>query len=235
MATRPSPPALVSPLALIGDSSRGTDAATRPADLVETVNAVARGEGLVAALDLAECLLDAFFDGDPGAWRDDGASHPDFRAFLRDPRLEPSATSVWYALGVWEQYHALPPEIAEVLSLAHHRALLPVRDPTRKLELARASASEGWSKRRLEKEVRAVPEDDARRGRPRTPAFVRAAANVRQGLAEAITATPSPEEFERLGVDESRRTIQGLREDLRALAALADAWDAVIDGPPRRR
>lgn len=227
LSTSPSPPALVSPLALIGDPSRGPVEAIRPGSLVEAVNSIARGEGLVAALDLAECLLDAFFDGEPATWRDEGGAHPGFRAFLREPDLEPSAATVWYALGVWEQYHALPREIADGLSLAHHRALLPVRAPDRKLALARAAARHGWSKRRLEREVRALS-DEPGRGRPRKPGFVRAAARVREGLAEGIAAAPTPEEIRRHGVRETRRTLKALRDDLQALSALAEGWEAAL-------
>jgi len=230
VSTSPSPPALVSPLALIGDSPEGHVAADRPDSLVLAVNSIARGEGLAAALELAELLLDAFFDGEPSAWRDEGGTHAGFRALLRDPALEPSTSTIWYALGVWEQYHALPREFADALSLAHHRALLPVRDAARKLTLAKAATRQGWSKRRLEKEVRALPDEPAR-GRPRTPGFVRAAARVREGLAEAIAA-PFPDEVRRLGAREARRAVKALRDDIQALTELLEGWENTLRDTP---
>ena len=129
MTSSSSSARLVPPLALVsGEACPGDPPLAGPDDtdrLVELLNELGRGEGLEAALRVAQLLLDVFFDGDIAAYQEQRAD-PRFRALLGHERLDMSSSFVWYAIAVWEQCTELPAEVASSLPLSHHRALLPV-------------------------------------------------------------------------------------------------------------
>jgi len=196
--------------------------------LVEALNDRARGEGLVSALEMADLILDAFFDGEPAQWRAQGQDNTAFRALLHHDRLEPSTTTIWYALGIREQCEQLPRALAHALSLAHHRALLPVEDRELKESLAQRAVQQGWSKRRLTSEVRRATPRAPTRGRPRSPALVKAARLVRKALRGSRVEPIDPDEVERFGRRAALEALADLRRDLAALAALVEDAERLL-------
>jgi len=225
MATSPSPDEFVSPLVLVQDQTSHPN--PRDVDLVymdrlvEVLNERARGEGLATSQNVARFLMEELFDGDFVLYRTRGRTHPVFRALLRHPKLNVSPSFLYYALAVHEQCHHLPSDVAAQLSLAHHRVLLPVKDPREKVRLARLAIRKKLSKRALEKEARGTNCAHPHRGRPRTPDFIKGAHAVRRGLRTAAADRLDLDEVHRFGLERALAVVDGLRADIHKLDKLA--------------
>jgi hypothetical protein len=224
MASSPSPDEFVSPLVLVQDQKshpNPRDVDSKYMDrLVEVLNDLALGEGLATSQRVARFLLEELFDGDIDLYRSRGTSAPVFRALIRHPNLKVSGSFIYYAMAVYEQSRHLPAEVASRLCLAHHRVLLPVKDPREKVRLARMALRRHLSKRALEQEARGTC-SRPHRGRPRTPDFVKGAHAVRRGLNTAVTDAIDMDEVHRYGYQRALGAVDDLRADARRLNKLA--------------
>jgi hypothetical protein len=142
--------------------------------------------GLTLAREVGEFVLTAFFGGDFDRFVDPRPNKPvSFRRLLeREDLLLPPST-IYTFVRVARQLRELPSDLAERLSLSHHRALLPLKSSSQKTALARQALAEGWSKADLERRVRGE-QPKALRGRKPLPSFVKAANTVARVLDDAI-------------------------------------------------
>jgi hypothetical protein len=133
---------------LIGSASDSLEAldGQKIDEAVRFINRKTILTGLELAREIGQYLLDTFFDGDYQSFADTSRSKKtSFRALLvREDLLLGNAT-LYRFVRISHQLRALPPDLASDLSLAHHRALLPLNDADTKTELARRALDEGWS------------------------------------------------------------------------------------------
>jgi hypothetical protein len=184
-------------------------------ELVDAVNEATRRHGLAWVRSLGRLLVDELFDGDLGQLRLGARRDVSLRAVARHPRLQISASSLWYALAIYDQLHQLPTALGEALTVSHHRRLVPLRDPTVKARLAERAVQQGWSVRRLGEEVRHMrrqnaPGRERRVGRPPLPGFVKAIRRLPRAL-EGSLEDLDPDIARRLG----RPALRSLRAHLR--------------------
>lgn len=204
------------------------------ATVLDELDTLSHGQGLETALAIADRVLARFFGGDVTRFRSRSSQHQSFRALQSDEALPLSRSALWYALAVRDQYEHLPAEVAEQLSLAHHKVLLRVKSRRLKVELARKSVDEGLSKRDLERHLRRrYSKDQVRgRGRPRLPAVVKGLRKVEQATDLATSEPISGALLRRLdrggisdlltSLDENIEALEELGEKLRALASKLD-------------
>jgi len=178
-----------------------------PAEAVEAavarINRVHRQQGIAWVRALGAAVVELFFDGDVTLLRLRGRRHRPLRAVARHPALEMSASTLWYALAIYEQLDQLPHHVGRALTVSHHRRLVPVRDHAVKLRLAEQAAEEGWSVRQLEAAVsaqRARETAGSRAGRPPLPGFVKAIRRLPRAMERGLD-----------GLD--RRTVACLPQD----------------------
>ena len=103
-------------------------------------------QGLELARAVHRYLLDAFFGGSYAAFADPSGHKPQsFAALCARDDLPLSHASLSALVRVGEQLLTLPADVAEALSVRHHRALLPLADPDDTRPLAGRAAAEGWT------------------------------------------------------------------------------------------
>lgn len=154
---------------------------------VQRINRAWAIKGLETAREIGEYVLSAFFDGDPAAFHERGKSHTSFRALSEREDLYVSHSWIWRAVSVTEQLRLLPDDISTALPFTHHTLLIPVKDEKTKVKLAKNAAQHGWSKRKLEaevKKVRAKRPKGPKVGRPPLPRFQKSIHKIEKLLKE---------------------------------------------------
>jgi hypothetical protein len=204
-------------------------------EVVPQINALYVQRGLQLAEAMGELLLARFFDGDLDVFRTRGRKHQSLRALAQRSDLHVSHAQLWNCLAVLEQLRELPPELGQALSMHHHKALLPVRDEATKHALAEKAVSEGLSYRQLQAEVQAARTgEDARRGRPRLPAWVKGLQRVLKALAETNEAEVGARDFDYFETRQARRLVGDIDAQITALQRLKNevlAKAADLEGP----
>lgn len=135
---------------------------------------------------LGRRILDDFFDGDLAAFGDRGKKHVSYNKLTErlEQELGLKRTAVWYAVRLVEQFQVLPDVLASSLPMSHHRLLLHVPDGTLRLRLAEKAYEKGWSKRKLEAEIKKKRKKDGR-GRKPLPNFVKTVHAWNRAFTEA--------------------------------------------------
>lgn len=175
--------------------------------------------GLEAAEAVGQYLLDVFFDGEPVAFHNRERRYEEFRTLTQRTDLAMSYSFLWTAIAVVEQIAGLPADIARRLPLAHHRALLTIKDPDLKARTARYALEHGLSKRELERRVRRVRPDEPKRGRRRLPELERAARDLTTALDHLREVRNDSSTATLVRTDRGRAT-ELLRDIDRALAEI---------------
>jgi len=158
---------------------------------VEQINRLYIAKGLETAQVIGEYVLETFFGGDPSAFRDREGGHASFRALASRDDLHVSHVWLWRAVSVVEQLRQLPAEVGSNLPFTHHTLLLPIKSERAKLRLAKRAAEKGWTKRKLDAEVRKVRDKEKQNpnaGRPRLPRFVKTLNKLGRLLADPAEA-----------------------------------------------
>ena len=109
---------------------------------VRDLNRLVAMKGLGKVFEVGRYVIETFFDGDYGAFREQRKSSVTFRQLGRRKDLVLSHSSIYHYVAVAEQVERLPDELAWALSFSHHKVLLPVKDPETELALARAAVDE---------------------------------------------------------------------------------------------
>lgn len=191
-----------SPLAVTLPGEARTDDAVLT-QAVQHINRLYTAKGLETARAIGSYVLETFFGSDPENFRKKGKKHVTFRKLAERDDLHVSYSFIWNAVAVVDQLKLLPENIAEALPLSHHRLLLPVRDPEKKLRLASEAVEKGLVKRQFEarvKTARAKELTGERRGRKPDPIILK---RIKQ-LGKALAALA----VERIGAD----GVEGLTE-----------------------
>lgn len=195
-------------------------------DLLDTVipeiNALYVRQGLQMVEAIGELLLDRLFDGDLEAFHTRGSRHQSLRALAQRSDLQLSYSQIWNCLAVLGQLRVLPRELGRALSMHHHKALLPVKDPDIKRSLAEKAVREELSYRALREEVkRACTATDApKSGRPALPTWFKGLKRVRDALQEASSAKVGPKDFDRIDAREARALVHDIDAQITALQRL---------------
>lgn len=187
--------------------------------VVLDLNRLCARRGLELAHEITAVILDAFFGGSIDEFRERERGHHTFRALAERPDLDVSYTTIWYAVSVVDQLRHLPDDVGSQLSLAHHKALLPLRDAESKRAWAERALAESLSARALRAaidEERALTTPPSRAGRPKLPALVKAIPRLRHAL-DLATSEPITAELLASLPDEAREELRRVVEGLRGL------------------
>jgi hypothetical protein len=142
---------------------------------VQFLNRAVQVSGLQLATQVSTYVVDTFFAGDFALLSSkDPHKTASFRALSEHPGLQMGATTLYRLVRIGQQARHLPQDLAERLSLSHHRLLLTVDNPQHKQHLARLAAQHGWSVAELQAQIQAeLPQPDKTRGRPAQAPVVR--------------------------------------------------------------
>lgn len=121
---------------------------------VSELNAIYVSKGIETARSIGTYVINTFFEGDIDLFRKKNKKHPTFRALASRDDLAFAFNTIWYSVAVLEQFRHLPKNIAESLSLAHHKLLLPVEDIETKKRLAQRAVIEKMSSREFAETIR---------------------------------------------------------------------------------
>ena len=144
---------------------------------VDHLNALCVSHEVEMLRKIGEYLLETFFDNDMDLARSRGKKHVSMKALGSRDDLLLNGSDISRAIPTLAQLDHLPPHIANALHKTKHWALLPLEDIDKKVELATAAVEQGWSVRRLRKEVRKARKEEnpnASPGRPPDPDWVKA-------------------------------------------------------------
>jgi len=138
---------------------------------VAWLNRSVQASGVQLAVQVSEYVLATFFGGDFAAFSDhDGQKSVSFKALCRREDLELGESTLYRLVRIGHQVGQLPGDVADSLSLTHHRTLLAVTDQRHRQHLARLAVAEKWSVAQLTAAVAAQrPAQGKRPGRPAEP------------------------------------------------------------------
>jgi hypothetical protein len=122
---------------------------------VRAINGILLRKNLEIAVELRRYVLDEFFAGSWQAWYD---ARPGtcvaYDALVARGDLRVGKESLRELMRVGEQVWKWSEDLAYSLSVAHHRALLPVADDTVQQSLAKQAVEEGLTAKQLAERVR---------------------------------------------------------------------------------
>ena len=169
---------------------------------VREINRLHAAKGLETARAIGSFVLETFFDNDTANFRANGKKHVTFRELGEREDLQVSYSFIWNAVSVVDQLRLLPENIASVLPLSHHKLLLPVKDPEKKLKLATEAVEKGLGKRELEqkvKKVRAKETVGEKRGRKADPELLKTLRKITGVFDDLNVKRFTPERMRELG------------------------------------
>lgn len=111
--------------------------------------------------------------------------------------------------------------------------MLPVKDETEKVELARKAVQEDLSSRDLAAEVKRLKEsqrDGAKLGRPSLPAFVKAFGHLRKIRDQAATDAINADSFTNFSPEKARIFLDDVEHWLDGIQAIVDEAREALDG-----
>ena len=121
---------------------------------VSELNAIYVSKGMETAKTIGSYVINTFFEGDINNFRKKNKKHVTFRALARRNDLAFAFNTIWYSVAVLEQFSHLPKNLADSLSLAHHKLLLPIEDIDTKIRLAQKAVNEKLSTRKFGEMIR---------------------------------------------------------------------------------
>jgi hypothetical protein len=155
---------------------------------VTEINEVWRKGGLETARQIGELVTMRFFDGDIANAHSRKGRHKSYQALVSHKGLKMAASNLWYCVAVYEHFGVLPVEVAEALTVGHHRQLSHVKDVEQRVALAHLAVAEKLTVEDLKKAIttaKPAGPDAKPRGRPRLNPVVRQlnlASKALQGL-----------------------------------------------------
>ena len=192
---------------------------------VSEINRIYVSKGLETARAIGNYVVESFFGGDLGAFREREKKHVTFRALADREDLHVAYNTIWYSVAVLEQLRLLPDNIAEALPLTHHKLLLPVGEVETKVELAKRAVEERLSSRDFAAVVKATRDAKGRKtrgGRRPLPAFAKGISRLRRIVDLATSEDVSSSSFERYSTDDARRLAEDLDQQVARLLKLKE-------------
>lgn len=177
--------------------------------------------GLQLATQVSAYVIDTFFGGDPaGLSSKNPHKTASFAALCAHPDLPMGQATLYGLVRIGQQVRHLPPDLAESLSLSHHRALLTVDNAAHKQHVARLAVQHGWSVAQLRATLAAEkPAVGKPRGRPTLAPVVKWQAGVQRAVG-TVRPADFARQFSKLPDDEQARMrteLVGLRKLLQSL------------------
>jgi len=189
---------------------------------VSWLNRAVQASGVQLAVQVSEYVLATFFGGEFGAFSDhDGQKSVSFKALCRREDLDLGESTLYRLVRIGHQVGQLPGEIADSLSLTHHRTLLAVTDQRHRQHLARMAVTEKWSVAQLSAAVAAQrPAQGKRPGRPAKPVALKWLGEVGRAVDKGPDAAKFAEYYAGLdaaGRAEAKVAVDGLAARVAAL------------------
>jgi hypothetical protein len=197
-------------------------------DIVREINRLYVVKGLETARVIGEYVLRVCFHGDVTAIHNRSRHPASYRELARRPDLKVSATFIYSAVAVVEQLRMLPDDLAGELPLAHHRALLAIKDESDKVATARQAVQGDWSVKKLRDHVRSITHkrdtESTKRhaGRPSQPPFARAIRHIEHAVKELNDYSLSDADVRAYGYMKSSEDSERALECLQQLASLLE-------------
>ena len=201
-ASEPDATALSMPL-----PGQAVEDATLIGDVVAAVNYAYETGGLQTMRQVGRIVLERMFDGDIGRFHDAEKGHASFRALAKHPDLRVSASNLWYAVAIEDNFRLLG-GAADGLGASHHRRLVHVRDVAARAELAQQVVDQHLTVEELEEAIQSLKKpvaDGGKRGRPPLAPAVKqfsalqrstsGLAKVNPGMLDGIDAGKAAEMF----------------------------------------
>ncbi len=127
------------------------------ADVVaSTLENVSTLHSLQAALEVGEIVFRRIFKGDERLLRARGKKNGSFRKLASHPSLGMSPSSLWRAVAIFELSRRFPELSQYVHTGVGHISVVLGLPEAEQFKLLRATESERWTRRRLQKEAAAV-------------------------------------------------------------------------------
>lgn len=192
------------------------------------LNRAIQASGIQLAVRVSDYVLDTFFAGDIAALSSkDPLKTSSFRALCEREDLQMGASTLHRLVRIGVQARHLPADLAESLSLGHHRALLTVDNAAHKQHMAREAVRHGWSAEKLAATLAAEhPQPPQRPGRPKKPELLKWLGTVRR----EVSVRPDPRQFagEFAGLPTAdqaaaKAELQAIRQRLDELLAMLEA------------
>jgi len=203
------------------------------------LNQIYTTKALQTACLIGEYVISRFFGGEVEAFRRDSCKHASFRALSKRVDLRFSPTYLWTAVAVVGQLRELPEDLAQCLPLSHHRLLLPLKDATVKVALARLAVEYSLSKRELKREIGQLVGGQAKGAkRALNVPVIKALSHLIEASEEFVqAATAEGNGLRRSAGGEARSLLQRLEVDLDAVHYLVEMLRARLQvgtvPPPR--
>jgi hypothetical protein len=178
--------------------------------------------GLQLATQVSAYVIDTFFGGDPaGISSKNPHKTASFAALCAHPDLPMGQATLYGLVRIGQQVRHLPPDLAEHLSLSHHRALLTVDNAAHKQHVARLAVQHAWSVAELRSVLAAEkPNEGKPRGRPALSPVVKWHSAVQRAVGSAVRPVEFAKDFSTLSAEEQARMraeLAGLRKLLQSL------------------
>jgi hypothetical protein len=193
---------------------------------VAAINAIWRQGGVETARKVGEVVVQRFFDGKLEYAHSRKRTHASYQALTEHPQLAIATSNLWYCVAVFEHFGVLPVEVAEALTVGHHRLLAHVGDPEVKARLAAQAVQSALTVDELKVAIAAgkVAEPGAKkRGRPPLPAVVKATEPVSKAME--MMKQWNADKVAALAADERVYALDLAREAARELAT----WVALLE------
>lgn len=152
---------------------------------VAFINRAAHASGLQLASIVSVYVVDTFCQGDFSAVgsKDPHKSAP-FAALCAREDLQMGAATLLRLVRIGHQARHLPADLAESLTLSHHRELLTVADVQHKQHLARLAVQHDWTVQQLQARIADErPAQPRPLGRPVKPAALKWLGAVQKAMA----------------------------------------------------
>jgi len=184
--------------------------------------------GIRLAKEVGEYVLNTFFDDDYAKFSDPSRSKSkSFRSLLMREDLMLGKATIYNFVRISHQLTLLPADVAAQLTLAHHRALLPLQDSENKRTLACQALQEGWASQVLSEEVRKLL-PKSRRGRKPLSSLAKKIHRMEKMLDSALEEDFITQEIQELGPERSLVLIEQVDKNLERLEALKKALEGTL-------
>lgn len=195
---------------------------------VDFINRAARTSGHQLAKIVSEYIKDTFFGGDLSLLSSkDPTKTASFRALCDRQDLHVGVSTLYRLVKIGQQVQHLPADLADALTMTHHRALLAVADKPHKQKLARQAVQHGWSVQKLQSAIAdEQPQQPNRSGRPLKPAVLKWLAAAKKAADDKRDPATFALEFAALETSEQL----AVQSDLLALQAACAEVLAAIAG-----
>ncbi len=200
-------------------------------EAVRYINEKTIFSGLELARDIGDYILRHFFEGDFEKFTNPSRSKAlSFRALLERQDLLLGAATLYVFVRISHHLKSLPDDVVSQLTLAQHRALLPLSDPESKVTLARQAIVQGWSSVVLREKVRKLL-PRSRKGRKPLPPLVKKVRQVARVLDRPDDGALTTEVVRKLKREQARDLADQVADILERLNGLSAALNEVLERP----